>query len=133
MIRASEPPIRAQRPTAPPLQHDPRPAPHRAMLSRHPTRAQITKSSHIPGAPSGAPDYCGHLPPQTGRVTVRNLSVPPSEPLLNTGVSPRAGAPDATYSGKDRREARMSGSDKVIWLVCCGGLTGLGLIMSWLM
>lgn len=27
----------------------------------------------------------------------------------------------------------MSGSDKVIWLVCCGGLTGLGLIMSWLM
>lgn len=26
----------------------------------------------------------------------------------------------------------MSGSDKVIWLVCCGGLTGLGLIMSWL-
>src|SRR5579859_6938353 len=26
----------------------------------------------------------------------------------------------------------MSGSDKVIWLVCCGGLTGLGLIVSWL-
>lgn len=26
----------------------------------------------------------------------------------------------------------MSGSDKVIWLACCGGLTGLGLIMSWL-
>ena len=26
----------------------------------------------------------------------------------------------------------MSGTDKAIWLVCCGGLTGLGLIMSWL-
>jgi hypothetical protein len=26
----------------------------------------------------------------------------------------------------------MSGTDKVIWLVCCGGLTGLGLIVSWL-
>lgn len=26
----------------------------------------------------------------------------------------------------------MSGTDKAIWLVCCGGLTGLGMIVSWL-
>src|SRR5581483_5729854 len=35
--------------------------------------AQITLYLHISGASSGAPDYCGQLPPPSGGVTVRNL------------------------------------------------------------
>src|SRR5581483_9991010 len=52
-------------PTPPKLPHP------RANLSTGVVNQEALTSGKA-GAPTGAPDYCGHLPPRFGRVSVRN-------------------------------------------------------------
>ena len=77
------------------------------------------------------------IPPGPGRTVVaslRDLAVVDQRvtPTAIGGLPPGPAPGTPPTLGVKRREARMSGTDKVIWLVSCGGLTGLGLILSWL-
>lgn len=77
------------------------------------------------------------IPPGPGRTvaaSLRDLCVV-DQRVTSCGIGGLAPRPARrmrrTLEGTDGRRG-MSGTDKVIWLVCCGGLTGLGLIVSWL-